>query len=119
MTKLPHNFDRIVQDGIVALRRVEAELSARADVSFDPGPILLELRNVRGLADRLGDTSLEEWEGGWGNWFNNQDVAVLRELVSSAPSESQNEAEQGVGITRANASAFAALADFVEWYQTT
>ena len=116
MTTLPEGFERILADGIAALRVVESELRQRSLGAREPGPILLDVRDVGGLADRLVSNSTFEGQAGWGHWFNSQDVAVLREWASRLV-DSHTRADAPSRLTaQTHARALSALAIFLEWY---
>lgn len=116
MTTLPEGFERILADGIAALRVVESELRQRSLGAREPGPILLDVRDVGGLADRLVGTDTREWQAGWGQWFNSQDVAVLREWASRLADAHTRGDVRSSATTLTHAHALSALADFLQWY---
>ena len=116
MTSLPSHFEQILADGLRALRMAEADLRASAAASYEPGPILLEVRNVGGLADRLGDTAPSEWRSGSIPWFNSQDVAVVRELADSFTAELSHNAGESYRDRLDAVGHLRALATFLDWY---
>jgi hypothetical protein len=78
MTTGPTDLDVVLQEGIGALRWAEGVLEFRIAQSHEPEPLLLELRDVRGLADRLESGSPQEWRDGWmRSLLSGQDLGVL------------------------------------------
>lgn len=84
--------------------------------SPEPGPLLLELRNVGMLAMRLEDTTPEEWRTGWFQWCNSQDIAVLREAAEALDPESPYADGAPERERRESAERLRALAGFLDWY---
>lgn len=116
MIRLPHNFEGTIERGIAALRAVEAEWSNQARERPEPGRLLLDLRDIRGLADRLAAATLEEWQHGWGRWYNGQDLAVLRELAAQWTKDVVGSVEEEKRARSAQAASIERLATVLTWW---
>jgi hypothetical protein len=78
---LPPDYLEIVAAGVETLRSIGRELRAAAERRPDVPELWLDVRNVEGLAGRLGDLVPYEWERCGGPSLANQDFGVLDELI--------------------------------------
>src|SRR5262245_45413069 len=103
---LPVAFLSTISAGVNALRGEETRLR-RLSCNGDPR-LLLALRDVGGLRERLESESRENWERGWA-WaaFAPQDLAVLEELAQRSDESPYQDAA---------GRAFRELRDCLDWY---
>jgi hypothetical protein len=60
--RLPDNYQAVLRRGVNALEQVEHLICERGLTMPER---LLELRDVRGLRGRLGETEPDDWQEGW------------------------------------------------------
>ena len=99
-------FHATIAAGVRALQTEENRLR-KLSCNGDPR-VLLALRDVGGLRDRLEHENRDLWENGWGiTFFNGQDIGVLNELADRYGDSPYS--DQG-------GSPFRQLAKVLEWY---
>jgi hypothetical protein len=82
--KLPADYLAIITDGASALRSVGQALRGAAAQNSATPELWLSIRDVEGLADRIGWLPDEEWRAGAAHLLiTGQDVGVLEELVAN------------------------------------
>ena len=81
--KLPPDYPRIVADGVAALRAVSKDVRLETTRRADAPELWLVVRDLEGLADRVGSLGDREWQGGFGTiLLGGQDFGVLDELLT-------------------------------------
>jgi hypothetical protein len=117
---LPSDYETVLRNGVAALRWAEAYTRSRIESAAEPGSLLLQLRNVSGFADRLEHHPPKFWREGFGHFlFTDQDVGVLRDWEERCGVESspyRSEIDDPDRLLRA--ADFAALRDFLDWYES-
>ena len=79
---LPADYLATVAAGVGALRHIGGRVRAEADRRPDSSELWLVVRDLEGLALRIGETDAQGWEQGFIQLFiTGQDLGVLDELL--------------------------------------
>jgi hypothetical protein len=115
---LPDDSLRILHGGLGALAWAEQLLLERLTRRPADPDLLLALRDVRGLHDRLGSEPDDAWRGGYA-WsaFTGQDLGVLAEWEGECAAASPYREDAAEPERRDRAGQFRALREFLSWYE--
>jgi hypothetical protein len=99
--KLPPDYLRLITDGTRVLRSVGRALRASAIQHPETPELWLAVRDVEGLADRIGFTTDTEWRRGSAHLsITGQDVGVLETLLSRRDPPLMHDKEQIAALAR-------------------
>jgi hypothetical protein len=80
--KLPADYLTIVADGVAALRDIGGRVRSEAERRSDASELWLVVRDLEGLAYRIGAMDATLWEDGFLDLFiTGQDFGVIDELL--------------------------------------
>jgi hypothetical protein len=114
---LPDDSLRALHEGIQALASAERLLLDRLTRHPADPDLLLALRDVRGLRERLGSEGDDAWRRGfaWAS-FTGQDLGVLAEWERECAAASPYRDDPAEPERSSRAEQFRALQEFLCWY---